>query len=143
MEEYVCQLYGQKNVTDVNEVRYKKLNRLVGPNLVLNSAKSLKKVDCALLPPCNKTPYQKLKRANYISMVWSNAENANPVGELLPSDFGWVLSNGRYLPIWYEGSQLPEEFHKKGDKPKEEAGVEGNEEPEEEEWSSDSDIDIS
>ena len=97
MEEYVCQLYGQKNVKHVNEVRYKKLNRLVGLNLVRNSAKSLKKVDCALLPPCNKTLYQKLKRANYISMVWSNAENANPVGELLPSDFGWVLYIERYL----------------------------------------------
>ncbi len=56
---------------------------------------NVKKIDCALLLPCSKTVDKKLKRAHLISMVWGNADSAQP-GERLDPQFrvegeGWLL----------------------------------------------------
>ena len=70
---------------------------------------NVKKVDCALLPPCSKTVDKKLKRAHLISMVWGNADSAQP-GERLDGNFGWKEKDGCYDPDWYSGPSMPDDL---------------------------------
>ena len=69
--------------------------------------KNLKKVDCALLPPCSKTVHNKMLRAQYVSIVWGNAESAYPESGLNPCDYGWNIKNGSYIPVWFSGPAEP------------------------------------
>lgn len=69
--------------------------------------KNLKKVDCALLPPCSKTVYNKLRRAHYVSIVWGNAESAHPESGLDPSEYGWKVKDGSCIPVWFLGPAEP------------------------------------
>ncbi|KAK4317433.1 hypothetical protein Pmani_011441 [Petrolisthes manimaculis] len=69
--------------------------------------KNLKKVDCALLPPCSKTVRNKLQRAHFVSIVWGNTESAHPDGELDPCDYGWQMKGGNYVPVWFSGPSVP------------------------------------
>ena len=38
-----------------------------------NTMTNVKRVDCALLPPCAKTVHNKMQRAHFISILWGNA----------------------------------------------------------------------
>ncbi len=71
---------------------------------------NVKKVDCALLPPCSKTVDKKLKRAHLISMVWGNADSAQPGERLDPRNFGWKEKDGCYDPDWYSGPSMPDDL---------------------------------
>ena len=51
--------------------------------------KKLRKINCALLPPCQKVLHQKILRAQYVSQVWSKAAEKNPSESLCPANYGW------------------------------------------------------
>lgn len=68
---------------------------------------NVKKVDCALLPPCSKTVDKKLQRAHLISMIWGNADSAHPGEGLDPQNFGWKEIDGCYAPEWFSGPPMP------------------------------------
>ena len=68
---------------------------------------NMKKVDCALLPPCARTVARKLQRAQYVSVIWGTADSPYPGRGLDPLDFGWKLNNGVYVPDWFEGPAIP------------------------------------
>lgn len=69
---------------------------------------NVKKVDCALLPPCAKTVHNKLQRAHFISILWGNADSAHPGLGLDPLNYGWKENNGYYTPDWYLGHAMPD-----------------------------------
>jgi len=69
---------------------------------------NVKKVDCALLPPCAKTLRNKTRRAHFISIVWGNADSAHPGEGLDPLNYGWKDKNGDYAPDWFSGPALPD-----------------------------------
>ena len=71
---------------------------------------NVKKVDCALLPPCSKKLDKKLKRAHLISMVWGNADSAHPGENLDPRHFGWKEKDGCYDFDWYLGPSMPDDL---------------------------------
>lgn len=71
---------------------------------------NVKKVDCALLPPCSKTVNKKLQRAHLISMVWGNADSAHPGENLDPRNFGWKEKDGCYAPEWFSGPSMPDDL---------------------------------
>jgi len=75
-----------------------------------NPLKNIRKVDCALLPPCSKTLSNKLRRAQYISRVWGRADSINPNRALDPEEYGWKKTTTKYVPIWYNGSPLPDDI---------------------------------
>jgi len=71
---------------------------------------NVKKVDCALLPPCAKTLNHKTRRAHFISIVWGNADSAHPGQGLDPLNYGWKDKNGYYAPDWFSGPAVPNYF---------------------------------
>ena len=50
---------------------------------------NVKKVDCALLPPCAKTAHNKMQRAHFINILWGNADSAHPGHGLDYLNYGW------------------------------------------------------
>ena len=76
---------------------------------------NVKKVDCALLPPCAKTLRNKTRRAHFISIVWGNADSAHPGEGLDPLSYGWKDKNGDYAPDWLSGPALPDYLFQEGD----------------------------
>ena len=68
---------------------------------------NVKKVDCALLPPCAKTVHNKLRRAHFISILWGNADSPHPGHDLDPLNYGWVNNDGYYTPDWFSGHAVP------------------------------------
>lgn len=71
---------------------------------------NIKKVDCALLPPCSDALKQKLRRAQLVSTIWGKANLPQPAHHLDPLDYGWKEENGCYVPIWFTGPSLPEDL---------------------------------
>ena len=79
LETFVCSLYGQPHLTDVNEARYK-----------LFCAKGC---SSSQLPPCRDALQLHIRRANFQAAVWRMALQATPK---LPSPHGhgWVVKDG-------------------------------------------------
>jgi len=73
----------------------------------------VKKVDCTLLPPCALTVRNKLRRAHYISLIWCNADGPQPGNGLDHTKYGWVERNGCYVPDWFSGPAIPDDFLKR------------------------------
>ena len=71
-----------------------------------------KKVDCALLPPCAKTLFKKIQHAQYVSIIWGNADSAEPNPDLDPLKYGWKVENKHYIPEWFQGNAVPESLFK-------------------------------
>ncbi|KAJ8031889.1 hypothetical protein HOLleu_25241 [Holothuria leucospilota] len=108
-EEFICSLYGMKeDVKTVNEARYVKLHEMTGKLKQENVITSVRKVDCALLPPCANTVHNKLRRAHFISILWGSADSPHPGHGLDPLNFGWKEKNGFYVPEWFVGPALPD-----------------------------------
>ena len=53
----------------------------------------------------------KMKRALYVSSIWTKASGKEPSQGLSPADYGWEKVEGTWSPIWYHGSPLPEKLN--------------------------------
>lgn len=70
---------------------------------------NIKKVDCALLPPCGKTLKNKIQRAHYVAIIWGNADSTQPAQGLDPLQYGWTTTReGHYIPDWFPGAVEPD-----------------------------------
>ena len=69
---------------------------------------TVEKVDCALLPPCSKTLHNKIKRTNYVALLWGRADSSHPGDGLDPLDFGWAEKDGCFVPEWFSGPSIPD-----------------------------------
>lgn len=69
---------------------------------------NVKKVDCALLPPCGKTLQNKIWRAHYVCIIWGNADSTHPDQDLDPLLYGWKDERGHYAPDWFPGPAEPD-----------------------------------
>ena len=67
----------------------------------------MKKIDCALLPPCKRSLEMKLRRSKYVAILWTQASSAYPMRHLSPVDYGWFLNNEQLQPNWFEGTAIP------------------------------------
>lgn len=83
-----------------------------------NMMTSVRKVDCALLPPSAKTVHNKLLRAHFISILLGSADSPHPEQGLDPLNFGWKEKNGYYVPEWFVGPLSQIIFSKKRSKTK-------------------------
>lgn len=73
---------------------------------------NIKKVDCALLPPCAKSLWHKTQRAHYIGIIWGNADSKEPAHGLDPQKYGWKVENGHFTPDWFLGPAMPDDIFK-------------------------------
>ena len=85
---FVCNLHGFKGKTQsVHEARLMKLHQQAGRFDC--KKKNLKSVDCSLLPPCRKkTLIMKVRRAQYVSSIWSNSDLARPTQHFDKTKYG-------------------------------------------------------
>lgn len=94
---------------------------------------NIRKVDCALLPPCEKVLRQKTKRAQYQAIIWGNAETMQTDRDLDPLIYGWRKdSDGLLTPDWFPGSDVPANIFQ-------DISETTNSDEESSEWSDDSD----
>ncbi len=81
LEKFLCRMYGEKGVTDVNTARskifWKKLK------------KDNKEVDLSLLPPCNSSLRRHALRANFVEKMWRTAQDPMVCLED-PQQHGWL-----------------------------------------------------
>lgn len=92
---------------------------------------NVKKLDCALLPPTRRTLEMKIRRAHYVTMLWTNATTATPLIGLEPYDYGWTSDvEGRLQPSWFNGPAMPDILYKNTDN--EEEASSGDEDSDEE-----------
>ena len=106
---------------------------MTGGNRIL---KKVQKVNCASLPPSNKSLMKHIQRANFVAMMWRNADKVQPNANN-PLEFGWKVSeNGSFMPVQFEGRTTPNSSQEKLEDEKE---AEPSEELESgSEWSGDS-----
>ena len=72
-----------------------------------NPLEKLKGIDASGLPPCEAEVMCHLKRVAFVAKMWADADLAELVQQ--PSeDDGWMLENGVYTPVWFDGPQLPD-----------------------------------
>lgn len=107
LSKFVCELYGQKSIEDVNLARTAVFKRMSGKVSSENPLKNAKRLDCALLPPCENTLQKKIQRANYVSIIWGRSALPNPVNGLNPVDYGWRFEEGHFVHNWFDGSAVP------------------------------------
>ena len=61
-----------------------------------------------LFPPCSKSLFNHMKRANYVAKVWKRAHEFDPTGGESPLDYGWSEGNdGTCRPNWFSGKPIP------------------------------------
>ena len=73
-----------------------------------NPLANIKRIDCALLPPCRRTLQKKLQRAHYVTVLWNRADTAYPGQDLSPTDYGWSADGTLLFPTWFEGPAIPD-----------------------------------
>lgn len=114
LEAFVCNIYGFKRNNKVNSVRYNMFLRnykVKNPKAFLQ--KNLKNFDASCLPPYSAELLQHMKRARYITHVWQNATQSDPI-KLKREESGWLLNKNNednkdnYEFLWFEGPQLPQ-----------------------------------
>lgn len=107
LEKFVCELYGFKTMSNVNEVRLATFMKVYKYNDTKDQFKlQSTSFDGPILPPCKVELQQQILRAIYISSVWSNAHFQHPT-LLSPTDCGWKEVNDKLEFLWFEGDQLP------------------------------------
>ncbi|GFR60182.1 DNA damage-inducible protein DIN7 [Elysia marginata] len=129
LESFVCELYGKTLHTSVNKVRYDIVRqRFMGKK---GSISCNGGIDLCQMPPCNQVLLLHIQRANFQTLIWSNAVFQNPVIPK-PEENGWQRNSVHELEVqWYKNDFIPDELTKivaddKGSKPEDEE--EGDEE---------------
>lgn len=108
IEEYVCCMYGLKNIADVNEARLHIFKTMYAPKRQDHPMDKIKSADPCCLPPCKPVLVQKLKRTNYVANIWRNSNLAQPAPRP-PKGHGWAIDLGKNCLkfVWFEGPQSP------------------------------------
>ena len=93
IQKYVCALYGQKDVVEVNVARHNlfKLGKFAEENL----------------PPNDDTLQQHLLRSNYQAFIWKNSLS-NVLNLPSPSESGWMFEGDKLVVRWMTRSCAPE-----------------------------------
>ena len=66
----------------------------------------LKSFDPAILPPCCKSLEYKLRRVDYASHFYRNAQKSS-IDLWDPTNHGWDIKEGRVSPVWFDGDHIP------------------------------------
>ena len=96
LEGYVCRLYGIKDVSSMNEARYKLFS------------KGKKIPDPQRLPPTRDALYLHFDRTNYQTFQWKNAIDLSKLRFVNPVDKGWEVRNNKLEIHWWNNKPAPE-----------------------------------
>ncbi|KAI8420459.1 hypothetical protein MSG28_008947 [Choristoneura fumiferana] len=99
MQSFTCHLYGLKKLDDVNQARMVIFNKTYKvKDKSQPFSLSIWIYDACKLPPCQSELLQQV-----------NAHNAKII-DLLPTDYGWKVVDGKFEMIWFAGDQLPKAY---------------------------------
>ena len=101
-EAFTCLIYGGKQHTDVNLMRYTKLPA----KCCLTPGKSYdpaQKFDISSLPPCRRSLDEQIKNVNFQVGIWRNAHIPSPETPDPTDDNGWHHVDGVLEPLWFSG----------------------------------------
>ena len=62
------------------------------------------------MPPCKAVLKNKIRRINYVTSMWKNANQADPTCTLKPEDNDWVKEGNDYRINWYNFEQISREI---------------------------------
>ena len=108
-ERFVCDLYNKPNMHSLAEARCAIFSQKFAPTKESEPLAKVKGADSSTLPPSKSVLAEKVKRTNYVTMIWKNADKANPYPEISPTQSGWILDDGQYRILWFEGDQMPKD----------------------------------
>lgn len=106
IEKFVCQLYGQKRLSSVNEARFELFQKKYKVKATEEKLSFKNKLDGSYLPPCHRVLLEKIRRTKYITAMWQAAADAEPPA-VNPDSSGWILIEELYRPLWFKGEALP------------------------------------
>ncbi|XP_072389393.1 uncharacterized protein [Diabrotica undecimpunctata] len=110
IQSFTCHLYGLKKLDDVNQARIVIFNKTYKVKDTSQPfSLNIRNYDACNLPPCQSELLQQVLRTRFIACMWSNAHNAKII-DLLPTDYGWKIVDGKFEMIWFAGDQLPKAY---------------------------------
>ena len=99
-----------KKLDDVNQARMVIFNRTYKVKDKSQAfSLSVRNYDACNLPPYESELLQQVLRARFIACLWSNAHNAK-ITDLLPTDYGLKVVDGKFKMIWFVVDQLPKAY---------------------------------
>ena len=108
VQEFVCQMYGFKEIKSINEVRSVMFLKTYKTTSKEIFKQKLKNFDATALPACDSELQQHIRRTAYISQIWNNV-HLKVATSLSPLDCGWIVDeNEKYCFHWFSGDQLPQ-----------------------------------
>ena len=88
-------------------------------------------IDSSAIPPCKAELTQHIRRACFVARMWGAANQTHITTHPTPDD-GWELTDDTYVPIWFQGPQLPQILVPDEQVPDEDTSVEVSSSDEEE-----------
>ena len=106
LEKNVCQLYGQKKNSDVNDFRMHLFFQKYQQKEDLDILSFVKKYDGSLVPPCRRLLKEKIKRTQLVARKWISSADAHPSNDDV-EEFCWLLGGHKFHVEWYDGETTP------------------------------------
>jgi hypothetical protein len=108
MEAFTFLLYGDKEVSCVNDLRCKKIiGKCCSTGETFDASKN---IDLGVLPPCRNCLREHLERVNYQVGLWKRAHIAKPVYPGPTHYNGWQCVDGMSEPKWVSGDFIPQQL---------------------------------
>ena len=106
LEAFVCAVYGNSRMKDVNLVRFMTIDEICGHK---DQKAPLSNLDMSSLPPCKRALEQQMLRVNYQVATWKRSHISNPdIPE--PANHGWKMGSGLLRPHWFDGQEMPQQL---------------------------------
>ena len=109
LEMFTCAIYGKCRSHSVDNVRSSLIKETCSMKDGTINVKKKVKLHVCSLQPCSKALIQHIRRANYQMAIWRRADT-HIMEVPKPTDrHGWLTdSDGKMMPLWFEGECLPE-----------------------------------
>ena len=82
IEQFLCLLYDRKDMSNINSIRSRKLLAMTACKKTGDKWKHIQKVNCCILPPCRIVLKEKIRRSQFVAMLWTRADSSNPLENL-------------------------------------------------------------
>ncbi|CAG9814138.1 unnamed protein product [Phaedon cochleariae] len=110
IEEYVCEIYGNRELSSVNKARFEIFLDCYKPKSNQSPFGGIKNFEASQIPPCKDTLICKIRRTNQIAATWKFAFSEKP-NFFNPEGNGWVEEDGEYKINWFESEQFPQNLN--------------------------------
>ena len=108
LEAFTCAIYGKDRHKSVDEVR--NINIRAKCMSSTNTFDPKRNVDISMLPPCQKSLQQHIRRVNYQVGIWKAAHISRPSIPDASDNHGWHVAEGVLQPKQFEADFIPQQL---------------------------------